>query len=191
MEQGSLPAMMGLDCHKCWKEMDVQLPRCGGCRRISYCSTERTLTIHILGANIREVSYGRVFEEILHRNPGVEILKVCDSLDHKVYPDCMALDRSYVLEYAAESVLATILLLLIIECICSTYHDFVEKQGNKLEKPDLCIGFNSGASQVPTYKWPTTFKLLIEHKLPGLFTAYNRVDAAIAVHRFIPRLDLP
>ncbi|KAJ7436882.1 hypothetical protein B0H11DRAFT_636125 [Mycena galericulata] len=147
---------------------------------------KHTLTIHILGANIREVSCSRVFEEILHRTPEVKILKLImcgpdvprhDSLDHKICPDCMALGRSYVLEYAAELVLATILFLRIIECICSTYHDFVEKQGNKFEKPDLCIGFNSGASQVPTYKWPATFKLLVERKLPSLFTAYNRDEA--------------
>ncbi|KAJ7132424.1 hypothetical protein C8R44DRAFT_774032 [Mycena epipterygia] len=83
-----------------------------------------------------------------------------DSLDHKICPDCMALGRSYVLEYAAD-----------------TYHDFVEKQGNEFENPDLCIGFNSGASQVTRYTWPTTFKLLVERKLSSLFTAYNREEA--------------
>ncbi|KAJ7798491.1 hypothetical protein B0H14DRAFT_2617834 [Mycena olivaceomarginata] len=40
MELGRpLPARMGLACHKCWKEMDVQLSRCGGCHRVSYCGT--------------------------------------------------------------------------------------------------------------------------------------------------------
>ncbi|KAJ7111065.1 hypothetical protein C8R44DRAFT_259777 [Mycena epipterygia] len=130
---------------------------------------KHTLTIHILGANFREVSCGRVFEEILHRTPEVKTLKLImcgpdvprrDSLDHKICPNCMALGRSYVLEYAAD-----------------TYHDFVEKQGTKFENPDLCIGFNSGASQVTRYTWPTTFKLLVERKLPSLFTAYNREEA--------------
>ncbi|KAJ7433496.1 hypothetical protein B0H11DRAFT_1889148 [Mycena galericulata] len=128
-----------------------------------------TLTIHILGADIKEVSCGRVFEEILHRTPEVKTLKLVmcgpdvprrGSLDHKICPACMALGRSCVLEYAAD-----------------TYHDFVQKQGNKFKKPDLCIGFNSGASQVSRYTWPTTFKLLVERKLPSLFTAYNREEA--------------
>ncbi|KAJ6552023.1 hypothetical protein DFH09DRAFT_988435, partial [Mycena vulgaris] len=130
---------------------------------------KQTLTVHILGASIREVSCGHIFEEIMHCTPEVKTLKLImcgpavprrDSLDYKICPDCMALGRSYVLEYAAES-----------------YHEFVEKQGSKFEKPDLCIGFNSGAAQVPWYTWPTTFKLLVERKLPSLFTAYNREEA--------------
>ncbi|KAJ7660619.1 hypothetical protein B0H14DRAFT_3077508 [Mycena olivaceomarginata] len=40
MEMGPLQAMIGLACHKCYKEEDVELSRCGGCRRISYCGTE-------------------------------------------------------------------------------------------------------------------------------------------------------
>ncbi|KAJ7785029.1 hypothetical protein DFH07DRAFT_786519 [Mycena maculata] len=130
---------------------------------------KHTLAVHVLGADIKEVSCSRVFEEILHRLPEVKTLKLImcgpevprrDSLDHKICPDCMALGRSYVLEYAAVP-----------------YHEFVEKQGNKFERPDLCIGFNSGASQVTWYTWPTTFKLLVERKLPSLFTAYNREEA--------------
>ncbi|KAF7368233.1 Zinc finger mynd domain-containing protein 17 [Mycena venus] len=116
---------------------------------------KQRLTVHILGASTKEVSCRRVFEEILHRTPEVKTLKLImcgpevprrDSLEQKICPDCMALGRSYVLEYAADP-----------------YHEFVEKQGNKFENPDFCVGFNSGGGP--------------ERKLPSLFTAYNREEA--------------
>ncbi|KAJ7712381.1 hypothetical protein B0H16DRAFT_1813545 [Mycena metata] len=292
-ELGPLPARMGLACHKCWKETDVQLSRCGGCRRISYCGTEcrnadwkahkpmckdlsslennlksslaaarleaarelhqgasedlrdglsqcemnkltrgqimfesmmtswldrqnqlvwipkrvksgwvslegrswqgefdgelrksfgmpttfpltflitaasdtlamamsilyglgklhndddwtkkDTLTVHILGADDREVNCCRVFQEILHRTPEVKMLKlvmcgpevpVLKLRDQGVCSHCVALGGSYVLE-----------------CVAGAYHDFVERQGNEFEDPDFCIAFNSGASaQLP------------------------------------------
>ncbi|KAJ7290646.1 hypothetical protein C8J57DRAFT_1164791 [Mycena rebaudengoi] len=130
---------------------------------------KHTLTVHVLGADIRELSCSRIFEEILHRTPEMKTLRLImcgpdvprrDSLDHKICPDCKVLDRSYVIEYAA-----------------AAYHDFVEKQDNKFENPDLCIAFNSGEAQVPSYTWSKIFKLLVERKLPSLFTAYNREDA--------------
>ncbi|KAJ7717900.1 hypothetical protein B0H14DRAFT_3521860 [Mycena olivaceomarginata] len=120
----------------------------------------------ILGADTRELSCAGVFEEILHRTPEVKTLKLVmcspdvprrNSLDHKICPACMVLGRSYVIECAAESVLATLLLL-----------------GQQVREPDLCNGFNSGAGQHANYTWPTTFKLLVERKLPSVFTAYNR-----------------
>ncbi|KAJ7210223.1 hypothetical protein C8J57DRAFT_1733652, partial [Mycena rebaudengoi] len=99
----------------------------------------RKHTLTVLGVDIRELSCSRIFEEILHRTPEVKTRKLImcgpdvprrDSLDHKICPDCMVLDRSYVIEYAA-----------------AAYNDFVEKQGNKFGNPDLCIAFNSGAAQ--------------------------------------------
>ncbi|KAJ7728676.1 hypothetical protein B0H14DRAFT_3859805 [Mycena olivaceomarginata] len=130
---------------------------------------KHTLTVHILGADTRELSCAGVFEEILHRTPEVKTLKLVmcgpdvprrNSFDHKICPACMVLGHSYLIEYAADA-----------------YHDFVEKQGNKFENPDLCIGFNSGAGQHTNYTWPTTFKLLVERKLPSVFTAYNPEEA--------------
>ncbi|KAJ7859015.1 hypothetical protein B0H14DRAFT_3631294 [Mycena olivaceomarginata] len=129
---------------------------------------KHTLTVHILGADTRELSCAGVFEEILHRTPEVKTLKLVmcgpdvpkrNSLDHKICPACMVLGRSYVIEYAAESVLATLLLL------------------GFTQTPDLCIGFNSRAGQHTNYTWPMTFKLPVERKLPSVFTAYNREEA--------------
>ncbi|KAJ7615759.1 hypothetical protein DFH06DRAFT_1107996 [Mycena polygramma] len=51
-----------------------------------------------------------------------------------------------------------------------TYHEFVAKKGNEFEKPDLCIAFNSGASQASQHTWPPTLKLLVDRKIPTVFT---------------------
>ncbi|KAJ7349971.1 hypothetical protein DFH08DRAFT_807295 [Mycena albidolilacea] len=60
-----------------------------------------------------------------------------------------------------------------------TYHGFVQKKGSDFEKPDLCIAFNSGASQASMHTWPATFQLLVERKIPSLFTSLNREEAEL------------
>ncbi|KAF7357344.1 MYND-type domain-containing protein [Mycena sanguinolenta] len=132
---------------------------------------KQMLTVHIVGASSREFFCGRVFEEILHRTPQVKTLKIVmcgpeapnhNTLNPEICSDCIKRGRSYVLEFIPEA-----------------YHDFVRKQGSDFKHPDLCIGFNSGAnySRVCGYTWPATFKVLVEHKIPSLITAYNRQDA--------------
>ncbi|KAJ7224879.1 hypothetical protein C8J57DRAFT_1535695 [Mycena rebaudengoi] len=49
-----------------------------------------------------------------------------------------------------------------------TYHEFMANKGSEFEKPDLCIAFNSGASQASMHMWPPTFKLLVERKITGV-----------------------
>ncbi|KAJ7279736.1 hypothetical protein C8J57DRAFT_1712667 [Mycena rebaudengoi] len=131
---------------------------------------KQTLTVHVLGANIREVSCRLIFEEILHRLPEVNKLELIlcgpevpsrDSFDHEICPECIARGRSCVLKCAAD-----------------TYHDFVRKQGDQFETPDLCIAFNSGATQGHVgYTWQTSIKFLVERKIPSLFMAYDREEA--------------
>jgi hypothetical protein len=82
----------------------------------------------------------------------------------------MVLGRSYVIEYAAEPVLGTLLLLGFTQCILQRIPRLRGKTRQQVREPDLCIGFNSGAGQHTNYTWPTTFKLLIERKLPSVFT---------------------
>ncbi|KAJ7873967.1 hypothetical protein B0H13DRAFT_2669175 [Mycena leptocephala] len=131
---------------------------------------KQKLTVHVLGATIREVSCRIVFEEILHRLPEVKTLEIIlcgpdvpsrDSFDHEICRECIARGRSCVLK-----------------CAANTYHGFVRKQGNQFATPDLCIAFNSGAAQGHLgYTWRTSIKVLVERKLPSLFTAYDREEA--------------
>ncbi|KAJ6554867.1 hypothetical protein B0H19DRAFT_1154664 [Mycena capillaripes] len=133
---------------------------------------KHTLTVHILGATMKEIEGAMVFEEILHRVPEVKTLKLllCGPempgnhiprvIAMDTCPECTKLGHKRIHEHVAD-----------------TYHGYVQHQGTKFEKPDLCIAFNSGASQESIHTWPATFKLLIERKVPSLFTAYNREEA--------------
>ncbi|KAJ7438940.1 hypothetical protein B0H11DRAFT_2103469 [Mycena galericulata] len=135
-------------------------------------TTKHTLTIHILGAASREITGSMVFEEILHRLPQVKTLKLvlCGPemsggrvpriIPLDTCPDCTAQGRKRIHEHVSD-----------------TYHGFVQAQGAKLDKPDLCIAFNSGASQESMHSWPATFKLLVERKFPSVFTAFNHEEA--------------
>ncbi|KAJ6597471.1 hypothetical protein DFH09DRAFT_903985 [Mycena vulgaris] len=134
------------------------------------------LTIHIIGANIKEVSLGITFEEILHRLPKVKTLKVQQFIIHNAIilscvswccavetcPDCKQLGRKRIHEHAPY-----------------TYHELVQKKGSEFETPDLCIAFNSGALQVSMHTWPATFQVLVERRIPSLFTSYNREEAEL------------
>ncbi|KAF7378239.1 MYND-type domain-containing protein [Mycena sanguinolenta] len=130
---------------------------------------KQTLTVHVLGANAREASCWRVFEEILHCLPKVKTLKIilCGpdvpsrSSNHRICTDCTAHNRS-----------------CLLTCAALAYHDFVETQGKRFKTPDLCIAFNSGTS-VPNmgYTWEMTMKLLVEYEIPSVFTAYDCKEA--------------
>ncbi|KAK6988684.1 MYND-type domain-containing protein [Favolaschia claudopus] len=131
---------------------------------------KHTLTVHILGASTKELTGAMGFEEILHRLPEVKTLKLVlcgpempggripQTISMETCPDCTRRGRKRIHEHA-----------------CDTYHAFVQNKSTKYSKPDLCIAFTSGASQESTQTWPATFQL----KIPSLFTAYNREEAAI------------
>ncbi|KAJ7239505.1 hypothetical protein C8J57DRAFT_1245938 [Mycena rebaudengoi] len=141
----------------------------------------------VLGANIREVSCRLIFEEILHRLPEVNKLEVrivlIDGNINQFANSSSCVVPRYrvaihsIMKYA-QLVLTTVMLLETTDRICSTYHDFVRKQGDQFETPDLCIAFNSGATQGHVgYTWQKSIKFLVERKLPSLFTAYDREEA--------------
>ncbi|KAF7337156.1 MYND-type domain-containing protein [Mycena venus] len=132
---------------------------------------KHTLTVHVIGANAMEANCV-IFEEILHHLPQVKILKLvlCGpdmpvrhlsrTVTLTTCSECTELGRQHIQEHVAEK-----------------YHTFVRNQGSKFQKPDLCIAFNSGASQVSTHTWLPTFKLLVEGKIPTVFTSFNREEA--------------
>ncbi|KAJ7443996.1 hypothetical protein FB451DRAFT_1568504 [Mycena latifolia] len=126
----------------------------------------------ILGAATKEVQAAMMFEDILHClpeiktvklllcGPGVPGARIPRVIPMETCPDCKNKSRKRIHEYVAD-----------------TYHSYVQNQGTKFEKPDLCIAFNSGASQESAHTWPATFKVLIERKIPCVLTAYNREEA--------------
>jgi hypothetical protein len=100
-----------------------------------------------------------------------------------VSSECIARGRSCVLKCAAKLVF-TVLVLQIANSTCSTYHGFVRKQGNQFATPDLCIAFNSGAAQGHLgYTWRMSIKVLVERKLPSLFTVRSDTQLSLSLSR--------
>lgn len=53
---------------------------------------------------------------------------------------------------------------------CRTYHEYVNTLGNAYAAPDLAIAFNSGCGSVNPACWLPTLKLLVQRKIPSVFT---------------------
>ncbi|KAJ7712620.1 hypothetical protein B0H16DRAFT_1479245 [Mycena metata] len=50
-------------------------------------------------------------------------------------------------------------------------------KGKPSEWPDVCVAFNSGAAQTSQESWSATLKVLVDRKIPILFTALYRAEA--------------
>lgn len=135
------------------------------------------IRIHVIGAGSPEMQNSMMFEEILHRIPEAKRLEVllCGpemnavrqtdrrggvAMNMATCPQCQANDRNRI------QILSSKL-----------YHDFVHQSGTSFAAPDLAIAFNSGSSEVETDSWKPTMKVLIERKIPTVFTSYNRGEA--------------
>ncbi|KAJ6566568.1 hypothetical protein B0H19DRAFT_1138177 [Mycena capillaripes] len=128
-----------------------------------------TLTVHILGAAEPEVMCLPLFEEILHRLPAVKTLKlVLCGPEAEHHPDSQ-LQTCLVCEAGGRK--------LYVKSVDRAYHSFVAEQGYNFEFPDLAIAFNSGLSQEETGSWLRTVKILVEKKIPSLYTSYDESEA--------------
>ncbi|KAJ7728207.1 hypothetical protein B0H16DRAFT_1470580 [Mycena metata] len=59
----------------------------------------------------------------------------------------------------------------------SVLHDYVRTKGKPSKWPDVCVAFNSGAAQTSQKSWSATLKVLVDRKIPILFTALYRAEA--------------
>ncbi|KAJ7644868.1 hypothetical protein FB45DRAFT_898855 [Roridomyces roridus] len=134
---------------------------------------KHTLTVHVLGADTKEIKGGVVFEEILHRLPQVKTIKIV--LCGPEMPGNSRVPRIVQMETCADCTAQG--RKRVQELVSDTYHGYIQAQGTKFEAPDLAIAFNSGASQESTDAWRPTFKVLVERKIPSAFTAFNREEA--------------
>ncbi|KAF9022153.1 hypothetical protein BDZ89DRAFT_1070891 [Hymenopellis radicata] len=131
---------------------------------------KETLTIHIIGAYQAEVLVGHVFEEVLHRVPGIKTLKLVltgpqlpelvrpfstASMSLDVCPKCKKAGRTRIQVMRRE-----------------LYHELKNE-----DKPDLAVAFNTGLSEESPETWPETIKVLVDRKIPSVFTSYNREEA--------------
>ncbi|KAH0579517.1 hypothetical protein H2248_002371 [Termitomyces sp. 'cryptogamus'] len=142
-----------------------------------------TLTIHILGAADTEMAHAKTFEEILHRLPELKMLQVSLTTPHlalsSLLVGCSMRARgSQTSEKRDADLKCTSRKCKIIQHYSArTYHDCVRTLGNKFMKPNLAAAFNSGSSLEDTWLWKETMSLLVENKVPSVFTAYNQNEA--------------
>ncbi|KAJ2927006.1 hypothetical protein H1R20_g10098, partial [Candolleomyces eurysporus] len=120
-----------------------------------------TLVIHVLGPSGPEIQNSMVFEEIVHRLPGLKRLELllCG-------PEMSAVNQTDT-QGGPEMELDT----------CPTYHEHIQQKGSSFKVPDLAVAFNSGASEVESDSWKETMKMLIEKKVPSVFTSFNELEA--------------
>ncbi|KAJ7730437.1 hypothetical protein B0H16DRAFT_1469602 [Mycena metata] len=62
-------------------------------------------------------------------------------------------------------------------CRKCVYEFSVETKGKPSKWPDVCVAFNSGAAQTSQKSWSATLKVLVDRKIPILFTALYRAEA--------------
>ncbi|KAF7335668.1 MYND-type domain-containing protein [Mycena venus] len=135
------------------------------------------LTIHMIGAQSKEMFNAVCFENILHQLPAVKLVKliVCgvelvphlgDDMRNGPYQitccqDCQRRGKMRGNEYYDVH-----------------YHDLPRKMGGTYTVPDLAIAFNSGASEFRhAAAWKKTAAFLVSRNIPSVFTAYTANDA--------------
>ncbi|KAJ7696227.1 hypothetical protein B0H17DRAFT_1053977 [Mycena rosella] len=142
------------------------------------------LTIHVIGAQMKELWNAICFENILHQLPAVKIVEVVlcgvlleselgDDMRGGPYeinccPDCMRRGQMRLNKYYDMH-----------------YQNLPQQLGARYNPPDLAIAFNSGASE-PMYveAWKLTIAFLVARGIPSVFTTYTH-DEAIADSRLL------
>ncbi|KAJ7439046.1 hypothetical protein B0H11DRAFT_2103145 [Mycena galericulata] len=135
------------------------------------------LTIHVIGAQSKELYNAICFENILHQLPHVKHVKIvlcgvelvpllADDMRGGPYDilccaDCKRRGRRRSNEYYDVH-----------------YHDLPRKIGGQYYRPDLAIAFNSGAGEAQYISgWKRTIAFLVAHNVPSVFTAYTQSEA--------------
>ncbi|KAJ7331086.1 hypothetical protein DFH08DRAFT_815168 [Mycena albidolilacea] len=98
-----------------------------------------------------------------------QALALSQTVTLKTCSECTQLGRQHIQEHVTECVLLHL----------NVFHTIIAEsiRGSQFQKLDLCIAFNSGVSVVSTHTWLPTLKLLVEGKIPTVFTSFNREEA--------------
>jgi splicing suppressor protein 51 len=132
--------------------------------------TRTSISLHLIGANEREITRLMVFEELLHLLPSLKVLHI--TLVGLEIPDASADEGSILLE-CCQSCASTARTRSVM-FYRGVYHDFIRTK--HYERPDLAVVFQSGFSQESTEAWMPTIRHLAAGLHPTLFTTYNREE---------------
>ncbi|KAJ7140427.1 hypothetical protein C8R46DRAFT_1135612 [Mycena filopes] len=135
------------------------------------------LTIHVIGAGLKELYHAISFETLLHRLPNLKRLEVVlcgprlkSQLDQNDFhgrnpliccSDCENRGRTRCDEYYDMH-----------------YEDLPTALGARYRLPDLAIAFNSGVSEPALRKhWRRTIAFLVASNIPSVFTSFTQPEA--------------
>lgn len=142
---------------------------------ISDLSSRKKLTIHIVGADIIELSAASVTEELYHLLPELQTLVVgyvgpdvesaygntTKLVDLGYCPECRKMGRSPRQAFMVDDL----------------YHDFAKSELFSKYPPDLIVAFNSGHAESEIQSWWPTLKCILDLEIPAVFTTYNKSEA--------------
>lgn len=132
--------------------------------------TKETVTLHLIGANAKELDALMLFEEILHLLPSLkEINTVMIGLE---IPTQIGTEGKIVLDCCPECMKQK--RIRSMEMHKSAYHDFINSPAYL--KPDLAVAFQTGHSQECVAEWTPTIKYLVNADHYTMFTCYNEKE---------------
>ncbi|KAF8881409.1 hypothetical protein CPB84DRAFT_1735214 [Gymnopilus junonius] len=134
------------------------------------------LNIHVLGAAGLELLHIEVFEEILHRVPLVQTLKLTF-----IGPALLTLTGEHPIMNEMEicSQCTRTGRKVIFDSYATTYHNYINDQGSQFERPDLAVAFNSVCGLADIESWTRSYHALWLRGIPSIFTAYNFEEAEL------------
>ena len=135
--------------------------------------TKQTISVHIVGADIKELLNLMIFEEMLHLLPSLTHLRITligtlkvddpnDRLSQEIPTNvCQSCSQD------ARTRTTTV--------YQGFYHDFATNP--KYQRPDIAVLFHSGRTQAAQASWRPTTRFLVESGSLTLCTTYNLGEA--------------
>lgn len=152
-------------------------------------ATKTSLSIHILGSEIREALGMGVAEELLHIFPRVQTLKL-----YHIGPHARPQDDFFRADNIACAACQKRGRSRIHRASNKLYHDCKWSSPNSPSRADLVVAFNTGMSSVEEVGWVKTLSLILDNGTPAVFTAYSEMesrDEEIMLWKLGARVILP
>lgn len=132
--------------------------------------TKEKITLHLIGADKKELDALMLFEEILHLLPGLkEIHCVFVGIE---LPSPIDAGGKMVLDCCPEC--TKMKKIRSLEMCKGAYHDFLKE--SNYEMPDLGVAFQTGHSQESVADWTPTIEYLVNADHCTVFTTFNEKE---------------
>ncbi|KAJ6602396.1 hypothetical protein DFH09DRAFT_899474, partial [Mycena vulgaris] len=132
--------------------------------------TRPKLCIHIVAADMRELSSKAIMEELLHYLPRLKTVTLV-YVGPEVYgADPPNLACSYCQRMGRRR--------SAVRCP-ATYHEFARSPEYNAHSPDLIAGFNTGMGEIDVASWRASLDIVLDSATPAVFTAYTAIEVKL------------